>query len=291
MSGRARVLVSARDPRVRTAARRALWSFEVIEATDDVTTRGLAVACRPRVLVVAATDATMTLAVVDPLRRDFRTSSIPVVYVVDDAPIERLEDAIGGADDCASLAHLGDELSVRVRMCLLRAAAPLTANPLTGLPANAVVREEISSRLSRGTPFEMLHLDLDGFKQVNDRRGFARGDEVIGTAARCMVRSLEDAALDGCFAGHVGGDDFVVLVPPGAGAGLAAEVASAFDAAATGCSMSVGIAEATEGDTPEGLAERAAVAKSEAKKREGSSWAACEQARIPSRRAAGPVLS
>ena len=60
----------------------------------------------------------------------------------------------------------------------------------------------------------MLYCDLDNFKAYNDQKGFVRGDRLIQAAARIIQDAVvEDAGAEG-FVGHVGGDDFVAVVPP-----------------------------------------------------------------------------
>lgn len=87
-------------------------------------------------------------------------------------------------------------------------------DPLTGL-AN---RTELRSRLERsvamargsGQPGAVLFIDLDAFKQVNDRYGHATGDEVLAVIAR----RVRKAVRSGDTVGRVGGDEFVVVAHP-----------------------------------------------------------------------------
>lgn len=58
-------------------------------------------------------------------------------------------------------------------------------------------------------PFSVIQIDLDHFKQVNDRYGHQAGDLVLTQAARLIKRSLEEEAV----AGRVGGEEFCVLLP------------------------------------------------------------------------------
>lgn len=82
------------------------------------------------------------------------------------------------------------------------------ANPLTGLPGNVVIENEIETCLERNEEYSILYLDLDNFKAFNDRYGFECGDKVI-----CAVAdTLHDVFDKGEFIGHIGGDDFVVIL-------------------------------------------------------------------------------
>ncbi|MEW6582711.1 MAG: GGDEF domain-containing protein [Actinomycetota bacterium] len=85
-------------------------------------------------------------------------------------------------------------------------------SPLTGLPGNLVVQEEIARRAGAGVPFAVTHIDLDGFKKINDWAGFAAGDRlIVRLAAAIEVAWSHDP--DG-FVGHIGGDDFITVASP-----------------------------------------------------------------------------
>ena len=82
------------------------------------------------------------------------------------------------------------------------------ANPLTLLPGNVPINEQVELLLEADTPFVAVFADLNHFKPFNDVYGYRRGDEVI----QLLGRVLSTAASGGQdFVGHVGGDDFVVL--------------------------------------------------------------------------------
>lgn len=82
-------------------------------------------------------------------------------------------------------------------------------NPLTRLPGTGTVTREIDRRIERAEMFVVSWLDMDGFKRVNDTKGFAAGDDLI----RAIGRALSDLAarLPGTRVAHVGGDDFLVV--------------------------------------------------------------------------------
>jgi diguanylate cyclase len=87
---------------------------------------------------------------------------------------------------------------------------------LTGLPGRALFLEQAkalhASSVVKGTAVAFLFIDLDGFKEVNDRMGHEQGDAVLKQTADVLVSVLRDTDV----AGRVGGDEFVVsLVAPG----------------------------------------------------------------------------
>jgi len=84
----------------------------------------------------------------------------------------------------------------------------LQANPLTGLPGNNLIREEIAGRLAGNRIFASLYFDLDSFKPFNDCFGFEQGDRVIrfvGGFLSARIKQWDPMS----FMGHIGGDDFV----------------------------------------------------------------------------------
>jgi diguanylate cyclase (GGDEF)-like protein len=85
------------------------------------------------------------------------------------------------------------------------------ANPLTKLPGNRSIQEWIQEVL-RSRDFAVVYGDLGFFKEYNDAYGFIMGDEMICLTSRilndCLMDFHEEAKL-----GHVGGDDFIVVVP------------------------------------------------------------------------------
>ncbi|MGN0143232.1 MAG: GGDEF domain-containing protein [Roseburia sp.] len=81
------------------------------------------------------------------------------------------------------------------------------ANPLTQLPGNKRIQEEIEKKLTSQENYSIMYLDLDNFKAYNDVYGFENGDLMIQAVADSMKISCES----GEFLGHIGGDDFVII--------------------------------------------------------------------------------
>lgn len=280
MSDRRRVLVAARDDATRRDVSTCLRAFETIEASDEIMTAALCAACRPDLIVIDARDEPAA-EVVAVLRKDFRTTLTPIVHIVDRAGVPSMIGGSVSASDDYVVPPLDAELAERVDFALRRSDALRGINPLTGLPGNAVVRAQIERRLAEAHPFACLYIDVDKFKAFNDRYGFVRGDDLICAVAECIVGVLAPQPAGECFAGHVGGDDFVVLTPMEGAEAVAGSITRSFDETvaalpdSTGvCSMSIGIVHAGP-DTRDAadLAEMAAETKGVAKRRAGSAWA------------------
>ncbi|MEH3129827.1 MAG: diguanylate cyclase [Mycolicibacterium neoaurum] len=81
-------------------------------------------------------------------------------------------------------------------------------DPLTGLPNRALLYQRLAEHIARATPFALLCIDLDGFKQVNDQLGHSTGDIVLTTVAKRLVAGVRT----GDTVARRGGDEFVVIL-------------------------------------------------------------------------------
>jgi diguanylate cyclase (GGDEF)-like protein len=121
---------------------------------------------------------------------------------------------------------LDDEAARRIRDSVVQ-ASPVLANlrnlalaetraatdSLTGLPNRRSVDANVMRMVAHAgrsmEPIAVLLLDLDHFKQVNDRYGHAGGDEVLAAVGAALRASIRDSD----FAGRYGGEEFIVVLP------------------------------------------------------------------------------
>ena len=75
--------------------------------------------------------------------------------------------------------------------------------------------------------------DLDHFKAFNDKYGFSRGDEVIRMTARVITNAVRQSGSKLSFVGHIGGDDFIFLLPLEEVDGMCQEILKNFDLVVT----------------------------------------------------------
>lgn len=89
----------------------------------------------------------------------------------------------------------------------------MNANPLTHLPGNIDIEQEVSRRLELEDAFVLCYVDLDNFKAFNDCYGYERGDVMLRMLADIIKAILFDGSISyRDFAGHIGGDDFIILL-------------------------------------------------------------------------------
>jgi len=146
-------------------------------------------------------------------------------------------------------------------------------DPLTGVYNRRRLLERLEEEVERSrrgsTPMAVCMLDVDHFKQVNDRHGHQAGDEVLRQVANTIAASLR--SIDSL--GRYGGEEFVLVLPqtPRAGAREKAErVRGAIDLSCP-CgeplTVSIGVADYQPGDSVDTLLARADAALYEAKAR------------------------
>lgn len=87
-------------------------------------------------------------------------------------------------------------------------------NPLTGLPGNVSIEQEVESRIQQKRRFSIIYADLDHFKVYNDTYGFKNGDQIIRLAADIMSWAMKKHAAQDSLLCHIGGDDFVLITNP-----------------------------------------------------------------------------
>ena len=153
------------------------------------------------------------LTVLRRMRSDPSMSSIPVIVLTARSLAEdRVKGLDLGADDYITKPFDLEELIARIRTVLRRSQQMRDLSPLTGLPGNFQIASELEKRIERGKEFAVVHADLDNFKAFNDHYGFMRGDSVIKFTAKVLNDAASAAGDDDAFVGHVGGDDFVIVL-------------------------------------------------------------------------------
>ncbi len=110
---------------------------------------------------------------------------------------------------------LGQHVAVIVRQAHDRAALARSAlvDPLTGIGNREAFNRQVTAELARAKrhdhPLALAMIDLDGFKEVNDRFGHAAGDRALALVARTLREATR--AADAVF--RWGGDEFAVVMP------------------------------------------------------------------------------
>ena len=149
------------------------------------------------------------------VKKDILMRHLPIIMVTGKGDInDKVVGIDAGADDYVVKPFEPKELLARIRMILRRTERDLEANPLTRLPGNVSILNELDRRLNSKEIFAACYADLDKFKAYNDKYGFEHGDEVIRETARILIRAVQEVGSHEDFIGHIGGDDFMVVTTP-----------------------------------------------------------------------------
>jgi len=228
-----RVLVADDDPDILTVVKinLELDGFEVDTAVDGEDAMQKATSTPPNVIILDIMMPRMDgLTALHRLRSQAGTANIPIILLTARGlPEDRVRGLELGADDYITKPFDITELAARVRAVLRRTQAARDLSPLTGLPGNFKITAEIEDCIREERAFALVHGDLDNFKAFNDHYGFMRGDEVIRFCASSFSDAVESLGMADTFIGHIGGDDFVAIIPPEMSELFAKEVIERFD--------------------------------------------------------------
>jgi EAL domain-containing protein (putative c-di-GMP-specific phosphodiesterase class I)/GGDEF domain-containing protein len=98
-------------------------------------------------------------------------------------------------------------------------------NPLSELPGNLLIEQQLEKCLDSKDNNCILYFDLDNFKAYNDVYGFENGDRVL----KHLTRTLKENISRDHFLGHIGGDDFLAILPRDHAEQACSEVINEFD--------------------------------------------------------------
>ncbi len=164
------------------------------------------------------------------LKKDILLRHIPVIMLTGKGEVkDRISGIEAGVDDYLVKPFAPDELLARIKMILRRTVRSLDANPLTHLPGNTSIMEELQLRIDNKKPFAVGYADLDKFKSYNDHYGFEKGDDVLKELARILIKYVLEVNNSGNFLGHIGGDDFVFMTDDATIDGICEKIVNEFN--------------------------------------------------------------
>ena len=228
------ILVADDDPDVRDILRSILEpaGFAVLEASDGVLALESIRTHPTDLLILDYTMPRMTgPQLCEQLKQDTLLRHVPILMLTGKREVQDKVDGINaGADDYLIKPFEPKELLARVHMALRRTSRDLDANPLTKLPGNRSIHQELERRLAASKSIAVCYIDLDRFKAFNDHYGFKLGDEVIQRTAAVLLNAVNTAGSPQDFVGHIGGDDFIVITTADRADQLCETIIREFDA-------------------------------------------------------------
>lgn len=164
------------------------------------------------------------------LKSDAFTAIVPVVMLSgrhDPAQVEGWFAA--GSDEVVTSFFSPAEQRARIDAILTRTERDVSVHPSTRLPGTTEIEREIRRGLDSETEFAVCYADLDHFKEFNDRYSYYDGDRVIYLLSRILHDVVKGMLGTTGFVGHIGGDDFIFVVPLEQVNAICTEILSVFD--------------------------------------------------------------
>ncbi len=147
------------------------------------------------------------------IKKRFNLVRLPICLIVDEINFKLLLKESDFVDDFIVLSETIEEVILRIEYAFKRIERISDNNPLTGLPGNTSIYQALKSVINSSKPYAVAYVDLDNFKAYNDYYGFAKGDEILRNVSRILTNTIMEYSKDDYFIGHIGGDDFVFIVP------------------------------------------------------------------------------
>ena len=203
-----------------------LLVFSQAEEVEAIVLRG-----HPCLLFVDGNDAAP--AAVDLVRRlklDAFTAIVPVTVLAADHHAEQVQAWFGaGADEVITGIFSPAEQRARLDAMLVRTERDVSVHPSTRLPGTTEIEREIRRRLEATQDFAVCYADLDHFKEFNDRYSYYDGDRVIYLLSRILHDVVKGMLGSRGFVGHIGGDDFIFVIPAEDISMVCSEILDVFD--------------------------------------------------------------
>ncbi len=157
-------------------------------------------------------------------------ANMPILLAAEAKGLSTLDWAEYSVDDIVVKPVDCEDLLARIRLAQVRMDRVFDNNPLSRLPGNTSILQAIQKTIDAKENFGVCYVDIDNFKAYNDRYGFSHGDDVILMVARIIVNVVTEMARHKSFVGHVGGDDFLFIVPAEMVAEICKRLLGHFDA-------------------------------------------------------------
>jgi diguanylate cyclase (GGDEF)-like protein len=178
-------------------------------------------------LIDGRADQSLALETSRLVKFDPYTAVVPVIVLLtggSDAVVAAL-DAL--ADEVILDNTPDTEVAARLRSAMRRSDRDVGVHPSTRLPGAREIQAEIAARLDK--PFAVCYADLDHFKEFNDRYSYTEGDRVIRILATLLHDAVKGMCGDEGFVGHIGGDDFIFVIPRDCAENVCEVIVGTFD--------------------------------------------------------------
>jgi len=201
----------------------------VLNRPDEV--EAIVLRGHPCLLFVDGNNARLEgVGLVSRLKSDAFTAIVPVTTLAADHHPEQVQAWFSaGADEVITGIFSPAEQRARLDAMLVRTERDVSVHPSTRLPGTTEIEREIRRRLESSEEFAVCYADLDHFKEFNDRYSYYDGDRVIYLLSRILHDVVKGVLGARGFVGHIGGDDFIFVIPTAEISPVCSEILEVFD--------------------------------------------------------------
>jgi GGDEF domain-containing protein len=173
---------------------------------------------------------TVGVGLVRRLKSDAFTAIVPITTLAGTHHPEQVQAWFtSGADEVLTGLFSPAEQRSRMDAMLVRTERDVSVHPSTRLPGTTEIEREIRRRLESNQEFAVCYADLDHFKEFNDRYSYYDGDRVIYILSRILHDVVRGLMGPRGFVGHIGGDDFIFVIPAEHISPVCSEILEVFD--------------------------------------------------------------
>ncbi len=148
------------------------------------------------------------------IRKDRDTYRIPVMFLTvwEDDP-EVLHGLNQGADSYLAKPFKPPVLVSHVREMIQLGQSIERLNPVSSMPSHEAIKRELLHRLLHDNSFAVCGMQISSFHPFRKEYGRTDAERMIRWLAETIQSVIEEKSLENPFAGHIGGEHFVAIVP------------------------------------------------------------------------------
>jgi PleD family two-component response regulator len=148
------------------------------------------------------------------LRANRRTQNIPIIFLTDKRQrVDRIKGLSLGADDYITKPFDIQEIRLRVRNALRRAAQGVLTNPITNLPEGDMVDERLGQMIDQPNGWAIIVARIENLESFREDYGFVASDDVLRAISMLIERMVGEMGPEDAFVGHLSATEILLVVP------------------------------------------------------------------------------
>lgn len=149
------------------------------------------------------------------LRLQRRTQNLPIIFLTEKRDrVDKLQGLELGVVDYITKPFDIQEVRLRVRNAIARAAQQQVTHPVTDLPEGAAVEDQLAGLLHTDRPWAAVLLSVGGLSAFREEYGFLAADDVLRAVTLMVRTAVREHGTEDDFIGHLGAEDFLVITAP-----------------------------------------------------------------------------